>query len=737
MTSLLQYMLIILAVTVGTTSAFYVRLDSKTLIYFSEAEITVNVAEYRQACSRIGNYVAYIDDRSTNEFIFASYSGNEAYMIDYIGPHVDGEFSSIRGRKQGYNNFQNDTAAKSGAFGITYLDFPNNWWKVAPMMGQRKMRYLCYVTNPCIDRCERASCVVNSTTGGYHCEYNATSCSEGVRCGYHGTCIDKADGYSCLCLEHYSGKHCELYDVCWSSPCQHGATCMNRYRITNRFDVTSYYYCQCSDRFRGRDCQYTASSSTCYVGTCHNMPCIESIQSTFCAALDRDGAQMCVSSTIAGSWVSYSVFNSTFVNHLSQYLRPYVNIKRSMACGCNDVTSQDCRYDINECASDPCQGRGRCYDRIRGYRCECGHFYFGFNCETFHGDCHPNPCENSGTCVIKSGRTSCSCDTGFEGEFCQDIAQCTSAPCLHGECIDEINKDRYCNCRGTGYTGRFCEVNVDDCYSSPCLRGDCIDEILKYHCNCSDTGYTGKHCETDIDECASNPCVYGHCADKLNRYECDCYSGVSGDHCDIFVCASDPCMNNGTCLFDVREQSYRCVCNSKYAGLHCEIKLVTEFEVRDKMNQKPSATWIYVAICVAGFMALSISCVVILCLCQKVSTRTVPEPYTSMALAPMPNNDGITGENYATLGRLSTYDEIKDEDITHRSADSVTSKYRSSALYDEIGDRNLHIETGNEVLSHQYLTPPSGARQAPDTDRQTDEDDDDDFGPISSHCTNK
>ena len=52
----------------------------------------------------------------------------------------------------------------------------------------------------------------------------------------------------------------------------------------------------------------------------------------------------------------------------------YVNINGSMACGCSDVTNQECQYDVNECTSDPCLNRGVFFfffDRINGYECEC------------------------------------------------------------------------------------------------------------------------------------------------------------------------------------------------------------------------------------------------------------------------------------------------------------------------------------------------------------------------------
>ena len=585
MTSLLRYLLVIAAVNIRATFTFYVKKDRERLIYFSDTEITVNAMEYRLACLRVRGSPVRIGWRDENDLVFASYSGSEAYMIGHFGPLTSGDFTIFEGYGGSFSNFENETAARSGDFGIAYIDYPNNWWKVAPLMGQRKMRYICYVPNPCKDSpCpenDRTQCVINSTTGWYHCEYSVTVCNAGVVCLHGGTCIDQAEGYSCQCRENYIGKHCEVFDACWSNPCQHGGTCTNLY-LQSRHSGRRYS-CQCSEGFLGLECQYVASNSMCYVGRCpYGMQCIESSQSAYCVAQDKNRASMCVSSAIAERWLRQYVFNSEFVNHLSQYLRPYVNVSGSMSCGCSDVTPNACQYDVNGCVStNPCQNYGVCLDRIHGYECECRSsanaklYHFGFHCETLHGRCDPNPCQNGGTCVIDGGRTSCSCKFKFEGDFCQNIIHCESDPCFHGECIEEMHGYRYCNCRGTGYTGPFCEVNVDDCYSSPCRHGVCIDELRKYHCDCSDTGYTGENCEVDINECASNPCLHGNCTDKLNKYKCNCYSGFTGEHCDIFgQCASDPCQNNGTCLFDLANNSYQCDCADEFAGPHCELVVI-------------------------------------------------------------------------------------------------------------------------------------------------------------------
>ena len=482
------------------------------------------------------------------------------------------------------------------------------------------MRYICSAFNACYNHpcgdAGGAQCLFNSTSGSFYCEYNVTSCDEGVKCQHCGTCVDQADGYSCQCGEHYIGRHCGVYDYCWSNPCQNGATCSS-----SGFGFFFSYYCLCANNFYGDWCQY--KTSTCHVTTCPSgMQCVESDQSAFCVAEDRLGTAKCVSSTIAGEWLTESMFTSNFVNQLSQYVRPYVSINGSIACGCDDVTSDACEYDVNECASDPCLNGDTCLDRVQGYECPCGRYrrglFLGVHCETLHGTCDPDPCQNGGSCVTNGYRTRCSCESmEFEGEYCHEINQdqCLSDPCVRGECIDEINGYQ-CNCSGTGYAGQLCEINIDvcphdeegnlcqreanECDSNPCRHGSCVDKVLEYQCSC-DTGYTGTNCETDIDECASDPCVYGRCTDKLNRYKCRCIPGFSGERCDVGPCSSNPCLNNGTCRNVVKDRSYQCACTDQFAGPQCELIIESRFsnasvnatKSDDSEETNKSNNWIY------------------------------------------------------------------------------------------------------------------------------------------------
>ena len=71
------------------------------------------------------------------------------------------------------------------------------------------------------------------------------------------------------------------------------------------------------------------------------------------------------------------------------------------------------------------------------------------------------------------------------------------------------------------------------------------------------SGYTGQFCEHEVDECESNPCENNAtCIDGFNNFTCACQEGFTGRLCqiDIDFCVLYPCLNNGLCVGERNEQ---------------------------------------------------------------------------------------------------------------------------------------------------------------------------------------
>ena len=83
-------------------------------------------------------------------------------------------------------------------------------------------------------------------------------------------------------------------------------------------------------------------------------------------------------------------------------------------------------------------------------------------------------------------------------------------------CVDDVI-GYTCEC-ADGFSGVFCDVNVDDCVGDPCVNGTCVDDVSTFHCVC-DAGFYGDLCELEVDECLSSPCgAHGSCVDLLDGF---------------------------------------------------------------------------------------------------------------------------------------------------------------------------------------------------------------------------
>ncbi|XP_033732292.1 uncharacterized protein LOC117321818 [Pecten maximus] len=351
------------------------------------------------------------------------------------------------------------------------------------------------------DRCQTPKITCDSLTCG-----NADECYNDYRTGLP----------QCLCNPGYTLEQgqsdCSLLDVCASSPCQRGGTCIN---------VPMGYICQCPDGYGGSLCQHDLDD-------CSSQPCVN---------------------------------NGTCEDRFNNF-----------TCHCSvGYSGNDCSSDIDECLSNPCHPAGTrfCNNTYGGFICWCNEGYSGFNCSvnTDTDPCLTNPCLHGGTCRRQNTGFVCECMDGWTGQQCETLVDyCVDIgnPCLNNASCISLQNDFFCRCT-IGTFGRYCDRLPDLCFRlDPCLiHANCTAEGGVFAgCSCP-SGFLGNGCQLiENQDCTSNPCRNGAtCSLDPNGYIlCNCVEGYYGHNCqyDVDECENVTCPGLGTCIDGINRYFCRC-----------------------------------------------------------------------------------------------------------------------------------------------------------------------------------
>lgn len=323
------------------------------------------------------------------------------------------------------------------------------------------------------------------------------ACQPG-RCGPNGSCGVTGGVAECACALGYTGEACERCRAGYHATVDGGCELDQRCHATSCADAgvcsvdAGRVACACDPGRGGAFCELRTESCA------QHDPCAPTGSCT-----NTGGVVRCVCSPGYGG--------ATCGSCAAGYLRGDAGCEpapRCSAASCSSVGTCSVDGGAQTCACPAGYGGSACqqctagFHRGSDYRCVAD--------ETCQGT---SRCGANGACRVQSGSAVCDCGVGYAGLSCERCA-----PGYHSEDA------------GAPDGGPGCVLDTA-CRPETCrAHGSCADDGGVARCACS-PGFTGAFCETNVDDCANSACNGARCIDLIDSNVCLCDGGVYAQVC--------------------------------------------------------------------------------------------------------------------------------------------------------------------------------------------------------------
>ena len=426
--------------------------------------------------------------------------------------------------------------------------------------GEKCTNLIDQCESPCVNG---GQCIEGETNHVCNCttEWAGPTCAKPNYCNSHtcvnGQCVDGETSFTCNCADGWEGSNCDNnIDDCAVSPCKNSGTCT---------DGIYTYSCNCATStvnsagvsgWTGPTCEDNVDECTLETDNCDiNAVCIDEdgYFRCVCGAPNWHGDGVTCTSTIPcqkGTTAHFSTIacvNGDAIGYAGE-----------CTCSCTTGWTGDfCQNDVDECTleTDNCDNNANCVNTDGDFTCTCNTNYNGdgLNCTMI--DCEIGSTSDDwtidcvhGTATGKAGECTCSCTTEWTGDFCQnDVDECTleTDNCDNNANCVNTDGDFTCTCN-TNYNGDGLNCTMIDCeigstsddWTIDCVHGTATGKAAECTCSCT-TGWTGDFCQNDVDECASEPCDNNaNCVNTDGDFTCTCNTNYNGDgsNCTMIDC---------------------------------------------------------------------------------------------------------------------------------------------------------------------------------------------------------